>query len=138
MGGLVARDYIKIYVSNSVNKLIMIGTPNQGITTDIYTGCLAATAGTAECMEMKKGNNFLIQLNSAKISNDVKMYTIAGTGCQSGDGISESSSVELSGATNFKIEGKCSGLFGRDFHTDLLNPQLYPKVLEIIKEILKE
>lgn len=138
MGGLVARDYMKNYSSDSVNKLIMIGTPNQGITPKIYAGCLAASAGITECGEMKKGNNFLIQLNSVKISDDVKVYTIAGTGCQNGDGISESSSVEIGGATNFKIEGKCSGFAGYDFHTDLLNPQLYPKVLEYINEILKE
>ena len=35
MGGLVSREYMRIYDDDSVYKLIMIGTPNQGIGSEL-------------------------------------------------------------------------------------------------------
>jgi len=142
MGGLVSREYIRQFGSDSVYKLIMIGTPNHGIYGQVADSCSFFGAGT-ECAEMESTSNFITTLNSGdETIGDTKYYTIAGSGCIftgiDGDGVVRSSSVPLEGATNYKINGQCSGFFNRDFHGELLNPSKYNEVLDYIKGILKE
>lgn len=143
MGGLVAREYIKEYNGDSsVNKLIMIGTPNHGIYGSVGSGCPILGA-PVECNEMKSDSSFISSLNSGdETYGNVKYYTIAGSGCLLSnideDGIVRVSSAQLNGANNVKVNGKCEGTWNRDFHSNLLNPSKYPKTYEYIKQFLKE
>lgn len=148
MGGLVARDYIRQFGSNSVHKLIMIGTPNHGLYGDVANLCDSIWSGGdgnswIECSEMTAGSSFLNRLNSGdETPGDTKYYTIIGSGCVltniDGDGIVRSSSVPLAGATNFKVNGQCSGSFDRGMHSELLDPNTYPNVLSKVNEFLRE
>ena len=91
---------------------------------------------------MSSNSSFIKTLNSGdETPYNVKYYTITGTGCNSisygdGDGIVKSTSVPLDGAINYKVSGKCSGTLNMGMHSDLLNPDKYPEVLEDIKKIL--
>ena len=141
MGGLVAREYVKNYGgSSSVNKLIMIGTPNHGIYGDIDAFC-SVTGANFECAQMEGESDFISSLNSGdETYGDVKHYTIAGSGCVlsgiDGDGIVRVESVKLEGAKNVVVEGECEGFWGKDFHSNLLNPNKNPKTLDYVEEFL--
>lgn len=143
MGGLVAREYIKEFGSDSVNKLIMIGTPNHGIygSTDSFCGVFGAAT---ECKQMSSTNNFIENLKEGdETPYNIKYYTIAGTGCGYGedinDGIVRTTSVPLNGATNYKVSFKKDlNSACIDMHSNLLNPNKYPEVLDYVKKILAE
>lgn len=142
MGGLVAREYIRQGNSDSVYKLIMIGTPNHGIYGSVDTFC-SLTGSDKECEDMKYDSSFISQLNSGdETIGDTKYYTITGTGCISGgidgDEIVRSSSVPVEGGRNYEISGMCNPALLDTLHGDLLNPSKYPEVVEKIKIILKE
>ncbi|MEK6860672.1 MAG: alpha/beta hydrolase [Nanoarchaeota archaeon] len=143
MGGLVARDYIKNYGGDSsVNKLIMVGTPNHGIYGQVDDFCAVLGANT-ECAQMKADNQFISNLNSGtETYGNVEYYTIAGSGCIlsgiDGDGISRVESVQLSGATNVKVSGRCEGWHNRDFHSNLLDSSKYPQTYTYVKQFLQE
>jgi len=142
MGGLVAREYIKNGGESSVNKLIMVGTPNHGIYGQVDSFC-SVTGASTECGQMKSDSSFIRLLNSNdETYGNVNYYTIAGSGCVlgdvDGDGISRVQSVQLNGAKNVKVNGKCEGIFNRDFHSNLLDPSKYPQTLDYVKEFLKE
>jgi len=150
MGGLVAREYIKNGGDFSVNKLIMVGTPNHGIYGDVDSFC-SVLGASIECAQMKAEppSLFIQSLNSGdETYGSVKYYTIAGTGCSLGtgleaDGVVRAESVKLDGATNVKVNGKCEWTTGliptqRAFHSNLLDPSKYPQTLEYIKQFLAE
>lgn len=144
MGGLVAREYIKNYSGeSSVNKLIMIGTPNNGTYGGANTACELVGGASIECAEMREGSSFITSLNSGdKTPGNVEYYTIAGSGCNilgiDGDGLIRKASVELEGATNVKVNGECEGWLNKGFHSSLLDPSKYPQTLEYVKQFLKE
>ena len=140
MGGLVAKEYIKEFVGDSVNKLITIATPNHGVYGQVDDYC-GVTGASTECSQMSSDSNFIKTLNNGdETPYNVKYYTITGGGCVlggiDGDGIVRTTSVPLDGATNYEVSGKCSGSFNRDMHSDLLNPDKYPEVLDDVKKIL--
>jgi len=88
MGGLVAREYIKEYGSDKVDKLVMFGTPNHGVYETIASDCynwfggqigVARGETSPECEDMKAGSNFLKQLNSGdETPGDTKYLSIIG------------------------------------------------------------
>lgn len=141
MGGLVAREYMAIFGEQDVNKLIMIGTSNHGIKGNVKKIC-SLTGASKECKDMSAGSIFLKRLNNRPIPINTKLYTIAAIGCdmdgEDGDGITVADSVPLDYAENFVIKGECTDFFNSDLHTRILDPDLYPKTYEIIKEILNE
>jgi len=55
-----------------------------------------------------------------------------------GDGIVRSSSVPLEDSTDYKVNGQCSGSLNTGMHTELLNPTVYPEVLNKVIEFLRE
>lgn len=143
MGGLVAREYINNGGESSVHKLIMIGTPNHGTYGGANTLCELVGGASVECAEMRAGSDFITFLNSGdETYGNVKYYTIAGSGCVvngiDGDGLIRRSSVELNGAKNVKVDGKCEGWSNKDFHSNLLDPSKYSQTLEYVKQFLKE
>lgn len=138
MGGLVAREYIALFGEEKVNALILIGTPNQGITEDIYNYC-RLSGSKVECDDMKKGSVFLKRLNS-QVNSDytIPVYNIIGQGCNmngfDGDGIVTVENAQLPGANALLVNGSCTGFFNVDLHNDLVNKQ---KTFNYIKEIIK-
>jgi len=137
MGGLVAREYLKEFGEESVDKLIMFGTPNNGTVGQTEKLC-PIIGEKIECEEMNSGSDFLKKLNSY-VPKKTKIFTIIGTGCNvsgfDGDGIVTKDSVYLDYAENFFLEGSCPSYFDL-LHNSMLDISKYPKSMEIIKEIL--
>ncbi len=141
MGGLVAREYITLFGEESVDKLILIGTPNKGISGRARQFC--STIGSDnECEDMFNDSIFIKRLNAqTNIPKKVKVYTIYGTGCNTegkdGDGILAAGDVMLDYAENFQVNGTCKDLLGLELHSDMLDPEIHPEVYDKIVEILK-
>lgn len=139
MGGLVTRRYIQIFGEEHVDNVIMIGTPNQGITNRIYNAC-SLLGDNKECRDMKKRSTFLQGLNDPYYEpTNTNYYTITGLGCLmnegDGDGIVIGENVKLSYAKNFNVTGTCEE--GLMLHSNMLNPKIYPEVYWEIIDLLK-
>lgn len=141
MGGLVAREYIRIFGEDSVNKLVTIATPNAGISGSSNDLC-DFLGSDKECEDMAADSIFLKILNNAPQPKTVKVYTIAALGCdtnnQPGDGIVEQKSAILPYSKNYNITGTCTNAFGNSLHKDILDPDKYPKIYNITRDILNE
>ncbi|MBI2101259.1 alpha/beta fold hydrolase [Candidatus Woesearchaeota archaeon] len=140
MGGLVARRYIQIFGAGDVDRVIMIATPNKGISGPIGDYC-SLVGENRECSEMQENSLFINKLNDPLSQpSNLKIYAIIGQGCKmklgDGDGIALSKNAEMENAEIFKINGTCSSLFGENLHTEILNIDKYPETYSIIKEIL--
>ncbi|MFH1682221.1 MAG: hypothetical protein ABIA37_00340 [Candidatus Woesearchaeota archaeon] len=139
MGGLVARRNLQIFGTEDVNKLVMIGTPNHGVTGTI-AGICSFTGAELECRDLQADSLFINKLNSGKQPN-IPVYNIVGTGCEMDDGVGDGAvlekSAKLDWATNFIIKGKCRSAIA-PLHLDLREPQLYPEVYQKLKEVLEE
>jgi hypothetical protein len=138
MGGLVVRRYLQVFKQDHIGKLILVGTPNDGIEDSIYNYCKLFGEAN-ECDDMKKGSLFMNSLND--LSNQPVMpetYIIAGSGCsisgKDGDGIVTLESAKLPNIPITIINGSCSGT--TLMHNDLLNSEKYPQVYQEIKKIL--
>lgn len=130
MGGLVARQYIKDGGANSVNKLIMVGTPNKGVDSEskIMDYCKIEHPGQ-ECNDMLNNSKFIRDLNSDIPPSNVKIYTIAGTSNGDDDGVVSVKSVRLNYAKeNYEVD--CN-------HRALIEPEDCPEAYEIVKNILQ-
>jgi len=137
MGGLVARRYLQLFGDGKVNKLIMVGTPNNGISGTTSTYCPVFGA-SAECNDLKADSLLINKLtNGARPS--IPIYNIIGLGCntdgETGDGVVKSSSAYLDFAENFYVNGNCTTL--EYLHNDLIKPSKYPEVLKIVVEALR-
>lgn len=139
MGGLVSRRYLQIFGEDDVEKLIMIGTPNQGIEGDIAHVC-PIIGDKYACRDMAVNSLFMNKLNRGELPN-IEIYMIIGDGClmdgQPGDGTVLVKNAKLEGkmVENFIINGTCDGL--KMLHSKMIDPQLYPEVYKIIKGALK-
>ncbi len=156
MGGLVAREYIIQTEGKYVNKLITIGTPNNGIYGHIAFGCentLGVGFGreqhSPECEEMQYNSSFIKSLDEDNSYRN-RYLTISGKAfmeketwgntCYYKD-INEyhdevicASSVYLDGAKNDYVMGKRSNDY---LHNDLVLPSkskdVYDKTIEFLK-----
>lgn len=156
MGGLVAREYIALFGNknnnindkdnddnnNDINKLILIATPNKGIRSKVQKYC-SFIGAEKECEDMSADSIFLKRLNDKNTNKKTdNIYTIAGTGCKmdsgEGDGIVYLEDAKLDDAKNFVVEGECKNALNTDLHNELLDPDAYPKVYDVVKQILKE
>ncbi|MBW2995675.1 alpha/beta hydrolase, partial [Candidatus Woesearchaeota archaeon] len=139
MGSLVARNYLKIQGSDSVNKLIMIGAPNKGITGDILKYCPVIGEGL-ECRDMNSDSLFINKLNTAPLPK-IPITNIIGSGCDmdglDGDGTVLTQNAYLEGADNHIINGTCRARL-KPLHLDLRDIEMYPEVYKIIKTALEE
>jgi hypothetical protein len=136
MGGLVSRRYIQVFGIEDVKELIMIGTPNYGVTGDAADYC-PLIGEQLECRDMGENSLFLNKLNREKLPN-IPVTNIVGVGCDTegkdGDGIVIKDKAELQGIKNYYIKGNCTGT---DYlHNTLLKVNNYPHVYEIVKEAL--
>jgi len=142
MGGLIARRYIQIFGEDDVDKLIMIATPNKGITGQAGSYC-GIIGENRECIDMQENSLFINKVNDpSKQPSKVKLYTLIGRGCQmdekDGDGIVAIENAELSNAKIYFVNGTCGGVFGSKLHTELLDTDTYPETYKAVAEILKE
>jgi len=138
MGGLVSRRYLQIFGEEDVEKFIMLGTPNHGISKKIYDYC-KLFGSNRECEDMNSDSLLINKLNQDVL--EIPVYNIIGLGCdmngEDGDGIVENKTAYLNFAENYYISGICPGTF--DFlHLRMVEPEQYPEVYEIIKSALKE
>ena len=142
MGGLVARRYMQIFGDKDVDKLIMIATPNKGISGAAGDYC-GFVGENRECQDMQENSLFINKLNDPlKQQGNARIYAVIGQGCQTklgnGDGIVSTENVKLENAKLYYVNGTCSGLFGENLHTEILNIDKYPETYGIIRDILKE
>ena len=139
MGGLVVREYGVLFGYESLDKVILINTPNHGITKKI--GSLCNVLGSEkECNDMIEGSIFLSKLNSQQMPK-VPFYAIRSTGCKmdnnsQGDGIVTEENAYLEGAVNIVLQGECTDKLQTDLHTSVLDPELHPEIYSVITEIL--
>jgi hypothetical protein len=142
MGGLVARSYMQVFGDGSVYKLIMLDTPNKGVSGRVSSFC-PVLGENKECEDMSEDSIFMKKLNDPKkIPENADIYTIVGIGCdmgngKTGDGIVVKENQELDYAKNYYINGTCSGL-STFLHNEILDIEEYPEVYGIIRSILKE
>ncbi|MBI2653074.1 alpha/beta hydrolase [Candidatus Woesearchaeota archaeon] len=142
MGGLVARRYMQIFGEEDIGKLIMIATPNKGISGAISDYC-GYIGENRECQDMQENSLFINKVNDPlKQPSEVKLYAIIGQGCQmklgDGDGIVLSENAKLENAKLYPVNGTCGGLFGGTLHTEILDIEKYPKTYNIVTNILRE
>jgi len=138
MGGLVARRYIQIFGNESVDNLILINTPNLGITGKITQYC-SIFGAASECRDMDSKSLFINKLNNEK-SNSIKTANIVSEGCPmdlgDGDGIVLKNYAILNSTSipNFFINGSCPGI--DVLHNSVLDTGKYPQLFEIINRSL--
>jgi hypothetical protein len=139
MGGLVAREYIMLFGEDKVNKMVLIGTPNQGITGLARKFC--STIGSVkECKDMYKDSVFMKRLSAFKPK--VPVHVIYGTGCDTagkdGDGIVVAEDALLPYAKAYQINGTCTDILGLNLHSRLLDPGQFPEVYNLVVRLLKD
>ncbi|MEK6856410.1 MAG: hypothetical protein AABX49_00185, partial [Nanoarchaeota archaeon] len=131
MGGLVVRRHMQLFGSEGFDKVILIGTPNKGISGDISTLCPLAGGEKRECDDMNADGLFMQKLNREKVPDNI--YNIYATGCEmsggDGDGIVLEESAKIDTVNNFVINGTCRGRL-QPLHLDLMKINLYPEVYE--------
>ncbi len=137
MGGLVTRRYMQLFGDDSLEKVILIGTPNHGIDQNTLALCKVFGA-EKECDDMSENSILINKLKNQK-KPSVNIYNIIGIGCstnrETGDGIVTNSSAYLNWAQNYYVNGTCS-----DFtylHTKLVLPRESPQTYEIVKSDLE-
>ena len=138
MGGLVTRQYLYLFGEDSVEKAILVGTPNHGVIGASKDLC-GLIGSKRECEDMYQDSLFLKKLN-AFTPTKTNMYTIAASGCpkygEEGDGVVSVQSVFLPYANNTLVEGVCTDALQSDLHRALINPDKYPQIYDRIVEIL--
>lgn len=140
MGGLVARRYIQIFGGDDIDKLIMISTPNKGISGSASSYC-GIIGENKECTDMKENSIFLSKLNDpSSQQTKVKQYIMIGQGCDTdgkdGDGVVAVENVRIDNSNLFYINGSCKGFFGKVLHTEILNVDEYTETYQTVKKIL--
>jgi len=154
MGGLVARRYLQVFGDDDVYKLIMVATPNKGVSSEISAYC-GFVGENRECRDMQENSLFINKVNDPlKQPTKTKLYAVIGQGCQmksderargelshvtgNGDGIVSTENAKLENANQYFVNGTCGGIFGETLHTEILNIEKYPETYRVITEILKE
>ena len=140
MGGLVARSYLQIFGDEDVNILILVATPNEGVSGSASSYC-PFLGEKKECNDMNENSIFIKKLNDPnKIPESVEIHNIVGDGCDMdglpGDGIVIRENSKLGHATNYYVNGTCDGI-SKNLHTEILNIEKYPEVYDIIKSVLE-
>ncbi len=148
MGGLVSRTYIKYYGGiNSVDKLIMIGTPNHGTEGFIISDLCGVLHPGPECEDMRAGSTFLADLNAGdETPGSIKYLIIIGrnkitTDCPDNgywDNVICASSVYLEGAENsYYDDGSEQFSLSNSLHTTMVKPSKVPSVYQKIVSFIK-
>lgn len=144
MGSLVSRQFISLFGTDDIHKLIMINPPNHGISGRVKNIC-SLFGSQKECEDMAEDSIFLRRLNSNIDYSDIEVHNIRSVGClmdegKDGDGIvtNESAYLDAPGVTNHLIEGECTDSLQTNLHSNVLDPELYPESYELLLGILTE
>ena len=133
MGGLVLRRYMQIFGEESLDNVVLVGVPNNGISPSIRRFC-GLFGVNRECDDLAQGSTFLSVLNNPENIPSINITNIVGVGCSmpegDGDGVVLRSSAELSFASNYFVEGDCRN--NPSFHSALLYPGHYEEVFDIV------
>lgn len=140
MGGLVVREYMDLFGTNSLEKVVFVNVPHHGVEGRVEKYC-SIIGASKECEDLSKGSVFLNRINSKSLPLTIPFFNIRSKGCimdgaNDGDGIVTLENSFLEGATDFIIEGKCTDSLKSDLHSNILDPDLYPQLLEELKVIL--
>lgn len=138
MGGLVARQYTTFFGYDSIERIITINTPHQGIDERIYRAC-KVFGSDKECEDMKQNSVFLQRLAPV---NESKYVIISSAGCLmeglNGDGIVLAKNSKLENVHSYELYGSCDDTLGVDLHTKILNINTYPKTFSLLLTLLNE
>jgi uncharacterized alpha/beta hydrolase family protein len=139
MGGLVVREYVSLFGSGSIHKIVTINTPYHGISGNVKMLC-SVLGSSKECDDMSEGSVFLDRLNSKSVPEN--LYVIRSVGCKmgntTGDGIVTNESGYLAGAKNYVIHGNCTDSIGVSLHGSAIEPDIHPETFDLLIDILKE
>jgi len=127
MGGIVTRYYLTHIDSNSVRKVVMLGTPNNGglyNVGEIADSLVGESKINLDFVQLSENHHFMNRLNE-KFVGGVELYTIAGDIDGKGDGLVLVSSVALGDNNNVV---KCN-------HVALKHPSLCPEAYRFVKDI---
>ncbi len=128
MGGLVARRYLQIFGTDAVDGLVLIATPNGGISGSTARYC-PLIGESLECDDMAGNGLFMNKLNRDPLPG-IPIYNIIATGCDTdggpGDGVVTQESATLPGAHNVVVNGTCGTL--APLHTQILDVERYPQL----------
>jgi hypothetical protein len=137
MGGLVTRNYLMLFGEDKVDRVILVATPNKGVSGRVNSLC-DYFGDEKACADMSKDSVLIKRLSQH--TPKIPFYVLIGKGCDTdgkeGDGVVEAVSAELGFAENIYIDGNCDDFFGANLHNDLLKPEKYPEVYETIKELI--
>jgi uncharacterized alpha/beta hydrolase family protein len=141
MGGLVAREYIDLFGSSSLEKVIFVNVPHHGVDGKVKKYC-SIIGASKECEDLSRGSVFLNRINSKNLPAGVPFLNIRSKGCdmdnyQTGDGIVTLDSSFLEGTEDIIIEGKCTDSLNSNLHNNVLDPDLYPETAGIILDFVK-
>jgi len=138
MGSLVTRRYMQLYGEDDLDRVILIGGPNNGIDGLILNSC-AVFGADIECSEMNESSLFMKELSSSPPPN-IPVYNLIGLGCpfegSEGDGIVKNESAYLEWAENIYVNGTCVGV--DFFHVRMIKPTYHPDIYEIVKHLIKD
>ncbi|MCF7861461.1 alpha/beta fold hydrolase [Candidatus Woesearchaeota archaeon] len=140
MGGLVVREYGGLFGYQSIDKVITINTPHNGISGSVADFC-GIFGGDKECEDMKNDSIFMSRLNSRKDYRNSDYYVLRTTGCImgdniTGDGVVTDSSSYLDHAQNYMFSVNCTDKLPGEVHNEVLDPIKHPEVTEKILSIL--
>jgi len=143
MGGLVVRRYMQIFGTQNLGTVILIASPNNGISDTTYNLCKIFGASN-ECEDMRPNSIFIKKLNDFSSQPDLKtLYLVVGRGCNTdgldGDGIVSVNSSLMSVVPDsrvFYVNGTCSGT--TFLHNELLNVDKYSEVYDFVKSKLEK
>lgn len=143
MGGLVVRRYMQIFGTQNLGTVILIASPNNGISDKAYSLCKIFGASN-ECEDMRTDAIFIKKLNDFSSQPDIKnLYLIVGRGCDTngidGDGVVSVNSSLITTVPDSRVlyvNGTCSGT--TLLHNELLNVDEYPEVYAFVKSKLNK
>jgi|GEM_PF-3467089 len=137
MGGLVVRKYLMLFGESKVDRIMLIATPNHGITGKIEKFC-GYLGDKKACSDMAENSVFLKKLSYYQPKLPVGV--ISGVGCDTngkdGDGVVQADSAKLNYAKLYYVTGSCNDLLGTSFHNQLLLPDKYPGVYNTVKDFI--
>jgi hypothetical protein len=141
MGGLVVREYLDLFGTGNINKVVFVNTPHHGISGKVGQYC-SIIGASKECDDLKEDSVFLTRLNSKQLSPLVDFYNIRSQGCLmennlNGDGVVTLESSKLDGVKEYIIKGKCTDTLNTNLHNTVLDPEKYPETTEKIISFLK-
>ena len=119
MGGLVTRSYLQNFGEENVERVILVATPNQGISGRTAWFC-PWLGSENECRDMQQGSSFMTKIQSYQPT--IPVETIIGVGCNNDDydGVIFKEEAWLNNATNTVLNGTCEGPLS--LHSKLIRP----------------